>query len=168
MSQFKKYASALIFVIFFTLFAVLRGPGIVKNWRLEGTTVEMQNMINYKTNSNEEVFKKNYNYVVMFWASWCGPCILEMERFKSSVEEKRIPAKNILALNPFETPDIIKKFLVKNDYPFQFLGDGGRLARKFEVRVTPTTLLIENGVAETVSSGVSPLGVSKAESLFGQ
>ncbi len=166
MDKFKKYASTLVFIIVLSIFAVMRGPSFYNNWKWEGETLAPQKIFNFRSNKEEILFLKNQKAVVLFWASWCGPCMIEFSRYKKSVDNNKIPASSIFAINPFETTESVIRFMKKEGYPFQFVADGGDLARKLDIRMTPTTLLVDNQVILKMDSGVSPLGVTSAESLF--
>jgi len=165
-SQFKKYASSLIFIIVLSVFIVLRGPAFYNNWKWQGAQLKPLNVINIVSNEHMTLFKNGQNEVVVFWASWCGPCMIEFDRFKSSIEAGKIPSSNVYAFNPFESVTSIKKFAENKKYPFQFVSDGGVLAHKLQVRLTPTTLLLKNGILDHMSSGVSPFVIRKAENMF--
>ena len=39
------------------------------------------------------------NQILIYWATWCGPCKIELERFQSAVNEGSLPPNNVWALN---------------------------------------------------------------------
>jgi thiol-disulfide isomerase/thioredoxin len=144
------------------LLALTQGPVWWKNFQVSGKVIPAQSA-KVLGESREVLFPPAGGAVVIFWASWCAPCKLEMQRLKSSVEAKRIPSERLFAINLFESPEVQAQFQRREQYPFTFLE-----LRPFpwEIQVTPTLLLLENGRVVSQSSGLSLWGIWRAESLF--
>ena len=104
----------------------------------------------------------NSNSIAIFWATWCGPCKIEMNRLKASVENGKIPAGAIIAINPFESKEVSQKFLATNPYPFTFV-DAPLVSQKLNISATPTTVYFENEKISSISSGMSLFGIWRAE-----
>lgn len=100
--------------------------------------------------------------LAIFWATWCGPCKLEMARLNESVKNKKIPGGKIFAINLYDSPIEQRKFQKEKNYPFLYIS-AGELGRALGVQATPTTLLVKDGVVESLSTGLSILGIWKAE-----
>lgn len=100
--------------------------------------------------------------LTIFWASWCAPCKLEMARLKKSVESGLISDQSIYALNPFESDIESLKFIKTNNYPFTFLGKSS-IASELGISATPTTIFIDKGLITRMSTGLSILGIWRAE-----
>jgi thiol-disulfide isomerase/thioredoxin len=105
---------------------------------------------------------KHSRAVTIFWASWCGPCKIEMQRLKSSVENKKISPDLVFAINPFETHSEVITFLKQNKFPFKFI-EAPDITEKLNIISTPTTMFLNQGVITSLSSGVSFIGIWKAE-----
>lgn len=105
---------------------------------------------------------ENSRAIVIFWASWCAPCKIEMSRLRNSVESGAIPRNAIFAINPFESNIEIKKYFADNKFPFTFI-EAPTLANELDVKVTPTTLFLDKGKISEMSSGMSIWGIWKAE-----
>ncbi len=104
--------------------------------------------------------------IVIFWATWCGPCRMELSRLSSAISSKEIPADRIFAVSQQEDFNVVKTFAEEHRYQFHVLVDerglGGSM---FKVRVTPTIFhLDKNGVITWVAEGLHPLSVSRASS----
>jgi cytochrome c biogenesis protein CcmG, thiol:disulfide interchange protein DsbE len=155
--------SNLIFYFLLLLMLASRIPAVLKNFAAEGRVIPSASVKNILTEELQVFPPADSPAVVIFWASWCGPCRVEMERLKSSVESGKIPKDKIFALNLFETTDVIKKHLKQNAYPFQFIEVP---SFDWQIEMTPTMLLIENGKIISQTTGISLIGIWRAEYLF--
>ena len=83
-----------------------------------------------------------------FWASWCGPCKVEMPHMQKVYEEYKDKDVVILAVNiTASEKDGIKgvtSFLDENKYTFPVVFDmDGSVSTKFRVSGIPTTYIID-------------------------
>ncbi len=118
--------------------------------------------------------------VVNFWASWCGPCQMEMpdfnEKYKEYGDEINFLMVNITDGNR-ETIDSAKKFLEGTDYTFPVYFDTELDASNtYRVVSLPTTLFIDSegyGIAqatgminsELLQKGIDMIYVSSEEDI---
>lgn len=149
-------------IIFLVIY--LQVPTLVKNKQLEGKTIIQKEFVELKKN-RKVIFPPNGNSIVIFWATWCAPCKLEMNRLKNLVMEGRIPQNKIFAINPFEKRDDYEFFLRKESLPFNFF-ESDELTQKLEIDKTPTTVFLNGNKIESKSTGISLIGIWKAEKLF--
>lgn len=151
-------------VIYLTLTTL---PSMLSNWGSEGQLLISKEhlVLEAKSSDRTVAFPNPSRSIAIFWATWCAPCKLEMKRLSTSVKEGEIPSGAIIAINPFESKEIVRNFLKKNSYPFTFIEDKG-LAEQLKVTRTPTTLFIENNKVQSVSSGLSFIGIWRAESFL--
>lgn len=79
--------------------------------------------------------------VINFWATWCGPCRLEMpELMRAATEE---PELVLLAVNVQESRDTIVPFADEFDMATPVVIDPeGSIKTRYEVRGLPTTVFI--------------------------
>lgn len=142
-------------------------PLFFANISREGETIPVQAYLVIESGMTEKKIKfpPEKRSIAIFWATWCAPCKVEMKRLASSVEDGKIPRGEIIAINPFETPEVIRPFLRENPYPFTFIEDNG-ISQKLDIRRTPTTLFLENKKIVSLSSGLSFIGIWKAESFL--
>lgn len=118
-----------------------------------------------KTNYQATFPSPNRNTMAIFWATWCGPCKLEMMRLKKSVLAGKIPKNSIYAINSYESLELQKKHVDEHQYPFIFIQDKD-LSQKLEVTVTPTTALFNKNTLQDLSSGISVIGIKQAEDFL--
>ncbi|WP_408096542.1 TlpA family protein disulfide reductase [Peredibacter sp. HCB2-198] len=161
----KKRLLNLVYFIFLGLLLYQIVPRTLHNFHSEGQSLPSVNAYNLSTDTETLFPPASGNAIAIFWATWCGPCKLEMKRLRSSVEDGKIPQDRIFAINPFENRETILKFLSQEKFPFQFI-EAPELVKDMKVEVTPTTLLIESGKITNRSSGLSLIGIWKAELLF--
>lgn len=159
----------LVFILALLYAAYSLVPSVKNNFSQEGRRIETKSYRTITTKGPEQsvLFPAGNRSIAIFWATWCAPCKLEMARLSRSVEEGKIPAGAIIAVNPFETPDEVRAFLKKNSYPFTFIEDSG-LSGHLNVNRTPTTLFIESQKVVNLSSGLSFTGIWSAENFLSQ
>jgi len=79
-----------------------------------------------------------------FWATWCGPCRIEMPGMELLWQIFQDDNFVILAVDVRERRDEVSSFIEKNDYTFPALLDPwGKVANMYGVRAYPTTFLID-------------------------
>lgn len=149
-------------VILFVL--ATRGPAWVDSWRQQGGVAAHATLIDVRGDTMEFP-PANGPGVVVFWATWCGPCEVELGRLARSVSEGKIDPEKIYAISFGEDMSLVKKISAERGYPFRILVDStGALVRAFKVAATPTVVFLENGdKISWVSEGLSPTLVFRAE-----
>jgi len=89
-----------------------------------------------------------------FWASWCGPCRIEMPAMELLWQVFQDDDFVVLAVDVKEERDTVSSFIEKNDYTFPVLLDSrGKVANMYDVRAYPTTFLID-GEGKVVGKAV--------------
>lgn len=93
--------------------------------------------------------------LINFWATWCGPCQLEMP-FLQALYEAHPDDVVILAVNFDEPPEAVAAFA--NDFGLEFpilLDPGAIVQEVYEIRAYPSTYFVdEEGVIRAVRIGV--------------
>ena len=89
--------------------------------------------------------KENKLVLVNFWATWCGPCRLEMPVFEKIYLERKAQGFEILAISVKEESEVVKDYLDKKPVSFPVLLDPeGTVAEQYGIRAIPTTFLVNS------------------------
>ena len=98
--------------------------------------------------------------VLNFWASWCGPCRLEMPDFQEAWEEHRQQGVVFVGIAVDDTASEASKFAeqVGVTYPLA-LDTTGDVARAYRIRAVPSTYFIDReGKLATTLHGLANQG----------
>lgn len=137
---------------------VLKAPGLYAQFKSEGTmakdfsvplsTGEVFNLQDLKT-------KK----VVVFWATWCPPCEIELSRINDMIKDQKISADSVLAISISEDKQTVDKVASERGYVFPIGYDiNGEVAAGFNVAGTPTIIFLEaDKTLNWITTGLSPL-----------
>ncbi len=156
-SSFTNLASWALLIILFSYVLYQQAPLYYQNFQKRNQQLPSLNLVHMLT-GDDFSFPLEGPSLVVFWASNCPPCLLEMGRLKSAVEAGKLPGQRILAINPYEPPAVIHEFLRSSPHPFQFLDDRGALTRVMQVRTTPTFVWLDGGRIHKVTTGVHIIG----------
>jgi|SRR5690606_10653776 len=80
---------------------------------------------------------------INLWATWCGPCRIEMPSMADLHHEFSSKGLRIVAISD-EDPETVRQYLERNPYPFQILMDEeGTLFRKLGITGIPASLILD-------------------------
>lgn len=103
----------------------------------------------------QEVAPRKKAVLVTFWATWCGPCRVEMPALEALYAKKRAAGLEILAVNEDRDREKVAAYLKDRALSFPLLIDpDGKVAEAYGVEGLPTTVLIDRkGQVVRVESG---------------
>ncbi len=96
--------------------------------------------------------------VIVFWATWCGPCEVELKRINQMIADKKILPTDVLAIVSQEDEKIIANKVSSEKYLFMIgIDHEGIVANNFQVRATPTIIFLDKDqTINWMTSGISP------------
>ena len=79
-----------------------------------------------------------------FWATWCGPCRVEMPSMEALYQKYKDRGFEILAVNSGERPQEVIAFMIENNFTFlTVLDTNGAVSRSYGIQAIPTSYLID-------------------------
>jgi cytochrome c-type biogenesis protein len=79
-----------------------------------------------------------------FWATWCGPCRIEMPEFEKTYAEYKEHGFTILAINNVETAADVQEFRTEMNVTFPMLLDeSGSIQRLYNIISYPSTYVLD-------------------------
>jgi len=157
----KKYFSRIINVLITVGIIYLlaqKVPGIWNHFQSEGTVVsDFSVMTNSGVEFNTQTMTSKK--VLVFWATWCPPCELELSRINDLVKDKRISAESVLAIAMNEEKQLVDRVAQDRGYLFPIGYDfQGKAAQNFKVAGTPTVIFLNSDKSiRWITTGLSPL-----------
>ena len=93
--------------------------------------------------------------VLNFWASWCGPCIVEHPEI---TKLSKLDGVRVFGINYKDKPDDAQRFLDRYGNPFTEIGvdEKGRAAIEYGVVALPETFVI-NGEGQVIYKHTGPI-----------
>ena len=93
-----------------------------------------------------------------FWATWCGPCRMEMPFLQLTYEEWSDKGLVVLAVDVGESQPTVKEFIERFVFTFPVLLDPGQeVALMYNIRAFPTTFFIDaDGKIQDIQVGAFP------------
>lgn len=124
---------ALVFILSISVFFVARSAEAVNLEKLNGEVVSLDSLFAHGP------------VLINFWATWCGPCRLEMPHLETIYKDLKAEGVQVAAVS-IDNPrwkDRVKAYVEKKGFSFPVYLDGkGELARAFKVMAIPMTVLM--------------------------
>lgn len=129
---------------------------------VDGQTYDLEEIIDREGDAGQPV-------VLNFWASWCGPCRIEMPHFER-VSLKYKDQATILGINQGESEETIARFGQNTHVTYPLLVDqDNTINKKYGVANLPTTIFVDaQGIVQEVFVGTMSQAVleDKLNNLF--
>jgi len=160
----KKWMNYLFYAVIAFLF-FSKVPSIIQNFSLEKRAFKNNLPIYVKDTNFSETQSLSSKKVVVFWATWCPPCKIELDKLNQMILDKKISYNSVHAISIENDFELVKNHILKSNYLFTWsLDKEGEMARNYQISSTPTLMLVNNDVIEYVTNGVTPtLGIRLAE-----
>jgi peroxiredoxin len=119
-----------------------------------------------KSINNEEISLKNFRGKIVlldFFATWCGPCRMEMQYLKKVYNEYKEKDFIIISIDLYEDIEKVKDFINENGIEWIVVIDrDGQVAKKYNIQAIPTLILIDSkGIIADVYIGVTDENILK-------
>ena len=147
----------VLFFIFAAYALYLKMPAILTHFKHQD-----QKSLDFTAKMiNGEVFKlhsQSKKTILVFWATWCGPCEIELKRINQMIVDKKIKPSDILAIASNEEESIVRQKAKRENYHFNIAVDPqGMISGLYQVSATPTIVFIDDkNVITWMTSGLSP------------
>lgn len=160
--------SAALTVALLSFALYRRVPEVFKNYNLESQKFPSASLQNLNLTRTVFPYDDHTPFVALFWATWCGPCKLEMDRIQKAIHDNKLPAGRVFAIHIEGTTTEVMEHMTKFGYTFPALVDSdGLLARTLDVNSTPSIFFVNpRGEIEWASSGIGVSDVWRMENFL--
>lgn len=167
--EIKARVFSFLFFGLMIYFAYTKLPGLYHNFSLQSQSAPTVTLAAVSGDSISFP-KAGQKTILIFWATWCKPCKVEMDRLNKMMTQGLIGSDRLIAVNVGEDQKTVADFVNQQQYRFAVALDSGRLvAEEYKVTGTPTIALIdENGKISWLSTGVSPTLEFRVKRFLGQ
>lgn len=145
---------------------VQRIPMLVDMFQRQGKKAPQAQVVTLE--GNTLFLPLSQNHLVVFWATWCGPCKVELARINKLVKDGVLAREQVIAISSLEDITTVKNNVTENGYLFTVgIDSSGEIARQYKVSGTPTLLLVKSdGTIDWITMGLSPSLELRIKSFF--
>ncbi len=106
---------------------------------------------------------------INFWATWCGPCRVEMPEIEAIHQQYKDKDVVVLGVDILETEGEVRQFVEEGGYSWTFVIDTtGEVTASYQVLAIPTSFFIDKeGIIQAVSIGAMSKGAMEARLIAG-
>jgi cytochrome c biogenesis protein CcmG/thiol:disulfide interchange protein DsbE len=152
----KRNAFNIVLGLFFLFVAAQKVPSIIKMYEAEGQPA--QSAVAIDLNGQPISIPLPRKHILVFWATWCGPCKVELGRINNLILSGEVAAESVLAVSLAEDPNLVSSFVREQKYLFKIgVDQSGKTAELYQVSGTPTILFIgSDQKVSWMTTGLSP------------
>ena len=123
-----------------------------------------------KVSLKNDFSEKDKLYIFSFWATWCSPCINELEEINEVYDDwgKNVNMELIaISIDDSRTVKRVKPLVNGKEWPYKILLDTNQdLKRTLTIVNVPYTIVVKNGKIVHTQNGYSPgSGIELLEKL---
>lgn len=157
MRKLLRHLPNLVIALLIIFLAFKRLPTVFEQYSAEGREAPAFSVPTLD-GQKFEAAKLAKNAIIVFWATWCGPCTLELARLNELVEDGSLASETIVAISSHEERALVEKTARERGYRFTIGFDTtGEVAELFKVAGTPTVVFIgKDHKIEWITTGLSP------------
>lgn len=153
----KKNAFNILLLVAAVYILAPQIPARIDMFKREGTLAP-QGVVTYLTTEQGVAIPLKQKQVLVFWATWCGPCKIELARIQKLIESGQLDPQSVLAVSVAEDREVVLSSVAEQKFTFPVALDSqGLVSKLYKVSGTPTILLIdEQGQVDWITMGLSP------------
>lgn len=165
-ANLRKHGIDIVFYLGIFVLLAIRVPGWIESYEMQGQKfpeLEWQDLSRTKVQVD-----KSKKTAIIFWATWCGPCQIELKRLNSMVQAGEIPADSVWAVSVAEELGVVANTVRERGYVFNVgVDETGVSTSKLRIQGTPTLFLLDPDLTiHYKTTGLSPLLSLRLKSFF--
>lgn len=122
--------------------------------------ISLSDLDGKKTSVTTDFMEKDKIYIFSFWATWCTPCINELEEMNDMQEDwkKTLPIEIVaVSTDDSRTQKRIKPLVSGKGWDYKILLDSNQeLKRALGIVNIPYTVVVKNGAIVHIQNGYVP------------
>lgn len=141
---------AIILLFFFALIIS------AKSFSQSGLPVMTIKSVTGKSVSFSSIIDSNAVTVISFWATWCVPCINELDAMNEKLEEKKQTSFQLIAISTDEARTVqkVRPMVKSRGWNFQiYLDESNEIKRAFNISNIPFLIIVSKGRVVYQKSG---------------
>lgn len=140
------------------------------NAQKELPNITLKSLDNKAVSIKSDFIETDKLYVFSFWATWCGPCLNELEAISEEYEgwKKELNLEVIaVSTDDARTQKRVKPLVSGKNWPFSVILDSNQdFKRALSIVDIPYTIVVKNGKVVHIQSGYTQGGEKELFSIL--